>query len=309
MIYTVTLNPSVDYITEVTQFELGALNRTASDTKFPGGKGINVSRVMKRLGVESNALGFVGGFTGEYVKEFLTKENIQTSFIRVKGDTRINIKLKTGIETEINGLGPSISDTELAKFLEIFQKMEKEDIVVLAGSIPGTLPTTIYNEIISICREKDIKVVADVSGEALREIITEKPFLIKPNHHELGELFETQITSMKEALYYGEKLVDQGVEHVIVSLAEKGAILVTKNNHYIANVPKGKVLNSVGAGDSVVGGFMSAISKNHLTEEAFRIGVASGSATAFSLELCTKEKVEELLPQVNIKKKIEGEIR
>ncbi|MBM7603527.1 1-phosphofructokinase [Metabacillus crassostreae] len=307
MIYTVTLNPSVDYITEVANFELGALNRTASDSKFPGGKGINVSRVLKRLGVESSALGFIGGFTGDYVKDFLKKENIDTSFITVKGDTRINIKLKTNVETEINGLGPSIADSEVEEFFKAFQKMEKQDIVVLAGSIPGTLSSTIYNEIISICRDKEIKVVADVSGDALKEIISEKPFLIKPNHHELGELFETEISSIHEALYYGRQLVNQGVENVIVSLAEKGALLITGNSSYIANVPKGKVLNSVGAGDSVVGGFLSAISKNHPIEDAFRIGVASGSATAFSLELCTKEKVEELLPQIKIEK--EGEVK
>jgi 1-phosphofructokinase len=308
MIYTVTLNPSVDYIVEVEQFELGSLNRTVADTKFPGGKGINVSRVMKRLAVESNALGFIGGFTGKFVEDFLNLEKIPSNFVKVSGDTRINIKLKTEVESEINGLGPNISEEQLTEFFEIFQKMTKEDIVVLAGSIPGTLPPSIYKEIIAVCKEKEIKVVADVSGDALKEVISEKPYLIKPNHHELGELFNIEIQSVEEALIYGKKLVEQGVKHVIVSLAEKGALLITENNSYVANVPKGKVLNSVGAGDSVVGGFISAISKNYSIEEAFKIGVAAGSATAFSMELCTKEKIEELLPYIEVNR-VKGEER
>lgn len=302
MIYTVTLNPSVDYIVRVEQFEIGSLNRTTDDTKFPGGKGINVSRVMKRLGVESSALGFIGGFTGQFVKDFLANEKINTDFVQVSGDTRINIKLKTNVETEINGLGPMITDEQLGEFMEAFEKMTKEDIVVLAGSIPGTLPPTIYKKIISLCKEKEIKVVADVSGEALEEVVQLKPYLIKPNHHELGDLFKTNVQTPEEALVYAKKLVNQGVENVIVSLAEKGALLVTENDCYIANVPKGNVVNSVGAGDSVVGGFLSAYTKNAPLEDAFKIGVASGSATAFSMELCTKEKIEELLPQIQVKK-------
>jgi 1-phosphofructokinase len=302
MIYTVTLNPSVDYIAEVAQFELGSLNRTTADAKFPGGKGINVSRVMKRLGVESHALGFIGGFTGKFVEDFLRNENIHTNFVKVSEDTRINIKLKTEVETEINGQGPRISENQLEEFLKVFYKLEKEDIVVLAGSIPGTLPALIYKKIMTVCKENQIKVVADVSGDALKEVIAEKPYLIKPNHHELGELFQTEIKTTDEALEYGKKLVEQGVKHVIVSLAEKGALLITEDDCYVANVPQGKVLNSVGAGDSVVGGFISAIAKNKSMEEAFKIGVAAGSATAFSMELCTTEKIEDLLPHVQVNK-------
>ena len=282
MIYTVTLNPSVDYIVRVEQFELGSLNRTSEDSKFPGGKGINVSRVLKRLGVESNALGFIGGFTGSFVADFLSGENIQHNFIKVSGDTRINVKLKTDVETEINGVGPSVSEEQLNQFLQLFQHMNQDDIVLLAGSIPGTLPTSIYQKIMTICKEKEIKVVADVSGDALKEVLSEKPFLIKPNHHELGELFETNIQSVEDAHKYAKQLVKQGVKHVIVSMAGEGALLVTDEFSYVANVPKGKVLNSVGAGDSVVGGFLSAFSENKSLEEAFKIGVASGSATAFS---------------------------
>jgi len=302
MIYTVTLNPSVDYIVRLEQLELGSLNRMSEDSKFPGGKGINVSRVMKRLGVESKAIGFLGGFTGAFIEDFLTTEYIHHRFIKVSGDSRINIKLKTDVETEINGLGPSVSDVQLEQFLQQFELMNHNDIVLLAGSIPGTLPSSIYKRIIDICKEKEIKVVADVSGDALKEVVSEKPFLIKPNHHELGELFNTTIESVEEAHGYAKKLVNQGVQHVIVSLAEKGALLVTGTSSFVANVPKGKVLNSVGAGDSVVGGFLSAYSTNQPIEQAFKIGVASGSATAFSLELCTKEKIEELLPQIEVKK-------
>ncbi len=302
MIYTVTLNPSVDYIVRLEQLELGALNRMTEDSKFPGGKGINVSRVMKRLGVESKAIGFLGGFTGSFIEDFLTAENINHQFIRVSGDTRINIKLKTDVETEINGLGPSVSDDQLNLFLQQFEQMNKDDIVILAGSIPGTLPSSIYKRIMEVCRGKGMKVVADVSGDALKEVVSEKPFLIKPNHHELGELFQTTIETVEEAHEYAKMLIAKGVQHVIVSLAEKGALLVTENSSFVANVPKGKVLNSVGAGDSVVGGFISAYATNKPIEEAFKIGVASGSATAFSLELCTKEKIEELLPQFEVKR-------
>ncbi|MDQ0231355.1 1-phosphofructokinase [Metabacillus malikii] len=302
MIYTVTLNPSVDYIVSVQQFELGALNRTTADTKFPGGKGINVSRVMKRLGVESKALGFIGGFTGSFIEEFLQAEQIKTQFVQVEGDSRINIKLKTEVETEINGMGPVISTENVTQFLKFFEQLESEDIVVLAGSIPGTLPASIYKEIITLCKAKGIKVVADVSGDALREVIAEKPFLIKPNHHELGELFNTEIQSAEQALHYAQQLVNDGVQNVIVSLAEKGALLVTNDESFTANVPKGSVINSVGAGDSVVGGFLSAYMSNKCLEEAFKLGVASGSATAFSMELCTREKIEELLPQIKVTK-------
>ncbi|OIS58872.1 1-phosphofructokinase [Bacillus subtilis] len=300
MIYTVTLNPSVDYIVHVEDFTVGGLNRSAYDTKYPGGKGINVSRLLKRHHVPSKALGFVGGFTGEYIKTFLREENLETAFSEVKGDTRINVKLKTGDETEINGQGPTISDEDFKAFLEQFQSLEEGDIVVLAGSIPSSLPHDTYEKIAEACKQQNARVVLDISGEALLKATEMKPFLMKPNHHELGEMFSTTITSVEEAVPYGKKLVEQGAEHVIVSMAGDGALLFANEQVYFANVPKGKLVNSVGAGDSVVAGFLAGISKQLPLEEAFRLGVTSGSATAFSEELGTEEFVQQLLPEVKV---------
>ncbi|MFC0270767.1 1-phosphofructokinase [Metabacillus herbersteinensis] len=301
MIYTVTLNPSVDYIVEVEQFELGSLNRTKADTKYPGGKGINVSRVLKRLGIESQVLGFIGGFTGDFVEKFLLNEKIAVDFVEVDADTRINIKLKTGAETEINGIGPSISEAQLAHFYKKIERLRQGDFIVLAGSIPGTLPSSIYVDLAKNCMEKGIRVIADVSGDALTKVLSTNPFLVKPNHHELGEVFGVEIDSVEDAHYYGKKLIDCGVQNVIVSLAEKGALFINKEASYLASVPKGTVKNSVGAGDSVVAGFISAYSTGKSLMDSFQIGVASGSATAFSMELCKKEEVTKLLPQVEIK--------
>lgn len=299
MIYTVTLNPSVDYIVKVDDFTLGGLNRTTYDVKFPGGKGINVSRVLKRYGTNSQALGFIGGFTGDFVEQFLINEEIETNFIKVEDDTRINIKLNNGIETEINGMGPNISNEKLAHFLSQFNEMKKGDIVVLAGNT-GALPTSIYIEIIKRCKENDILVVADVSGEALRKVVKEKPFFIKPNHHELGELFHTVIQNVDEAYKYARKLLEAGVKNMIVSLAGDGALFLNKEVAYYTKVPKGIVKNSVGAGDSVVAGFLSAYINGKSYEEAFKLGVASGSATAFSIELCLKEEALELFDEIEI---------
>ncbi|MGV3464565.1 MAG: 1-phosphofructokinase [Heyndrickxia sp.] len=300
MIYTITLNPSVDYHVEVDNFELGKLNRTKSDYKVPGGKGINVSRVLKRLGVQSQARGFLGGFTGTYIQEFLKKEQIDMNFVEVDQDTRINIKLKSEGETEINGVGPNVTKEQLEKLFAQFSTLTKEDIVVFSGSIPSSLPSTIYVELIKRCRDNGIRIVADVSGDALESILDEKPFLIKPNHHELGELFDTEIHTIQEAYTFGKKLVEKGVENIIVSMAEKGALFINKDVAFQASAPKGVLKNSIGAGDSLVAGFLSAFTTGKSLEEAFKIGVASGSATAFSQGLCTKHEVMNLFNQVKL---------
>lgn len=300
MIYTVTLNPSLDYTVQVNNFQIGKLNRSALDIKVPGGKGINVSRVLKRLGVDSIALGFLGGYTGEYIEEFLIKEQIQVDFIKVEEDTRINIKLKTDQETEINGTGPNIGATELEQLILKLEKTSKEDIVVFSGSIPNTLSAKIYNKLIEKARKKGTLFVADVSGEALRNIIKAKPFLIKPNHHELGELFDTEVNTIEEAVYYGGKLLNEGIDNIIISMAEQGALLINDTGAYHATAPVGILKNSVGAGDSLIGGFLASFAKGAKLDEAFRLGVASGSATAFSMGLCTKEKVMSLVNQVKI---------
>jgi 1-phosphofructokinase len=301
MIYTLTLNPSVDYIVQLESFQLGDLNRALSETKFPGGKGINVSRVLKNLGITSKALGFAGGFTGNYIEEFLQNEKIDTNFVKVKEDSRINIKLKTGQETEINAKGPSISVQDFQLLKEKVAQLTAEDLLVLAGSIPSTLPASTYEELVKISKECGVEFIVDAEGDLLKKVLAFHPFLIKPNHHELGELFNTTLSSPKEVVPYGKQLIEMGAKNIIVSLADKGAVLITKDTALIAEVPRGEVKNSVGAGDSMVAGFIAAYKTTHDLKEAFRYSVASGSATAFSLGLCTKEKIEELLPQVQIK--------
>lgn len=301
MIYTLTLNPSVDYIVEADEIQLGSLNRSSHETKLPGGKGINVSRVLRSLGVENKATGFLGGFTGKYVEEFLNMEGVQTRFVKVDGDTRINIKLKAGTETEINARGPEISTEAIVSLKEQIRELGNGDYLILAGSIPSSMPESIYQEIIQICKDTGAEVIVDAEGDLLKNILEYKPFLIKPNHHELGQFFNREITDADEAIFYGKKLVEAGAKNVIVSLAEKGAVYINENNDaYKSSVPQGEVKSSVGAGDSMVAGFVAQYLKTGDRKEAFRYSVASGSATAFSIGLCTPEKVEKLLHEVKI---------
>jgi 1-phosphofructokinase len=303
MIYTVTLNPSVDYIVEVDNFQIGNLHRMRREEKFPGGKGINVSRVLTRMHVPTKALGFIGGFTGSYIKQTLQKEGIVVNFISVEGDSRINIKLKSGVETEINGDGPAITEQHWGELLQQIEAIQAGDIVVVSGSIPSSLPMNLYEIIVKVCVSKGVKIVVDASGDALLHAIPYHPFLIKPNHHELGELFQTKIDTIEDAIPYGRKLIDMGAENVIVSMGAAGAILCTKESVYVANVPKGNVINSVGAGDSLVAGFIGTYWRMNDKEEAFKVSVATGSATAFSYDLCTIEHVQELKEQVHVVQK------
>lgn len=300
MIYTCTLNPSVDYVVHVKEFDLGGLNRTSFDTKHPGGKGINVSRVLHRLGLESTALGYTGGFTGQYIKDILEQEGTKTAFVEVNEDTRINIKLKANEETEINGQGPTLTEENLQALYQQFSSLEEGDFVVLAGSIPSSAPKDIYVTLTKLARKKGARVVVDTSGKDLLDIVKEGPFFIKPNHHELGELFDVSIQTAEEAVPYARKLMDMGAENVIVSMAGQGSLLVTKDNVYRANVPKGELKNSVGAGDSLVAGFLASYVKDGDFAKALQVGAATGSATAFSIELCTKDHMESLLPQIHV---------
>jgi 1-phosphofructokinase len=301
MIYTLTLNPSVDYIVKLDKdIKIGELNRSTSEIKFPGGKGINVSRVLNRMDVKSKALGFVGGFTGNYIQSYLHNESIDTNFVKVEEDTRINIKLKTGKETEINAKGPVIHREHFEKLKEIVRSLTAEDIVVLAGSIPSSLPGTTYEELVKICAENRTAFVVDAEGDLLMKVLPYKPFLIKPNHHELGDLFDKALSTPEAVIPYAKKLIEMGAQNVIVSLAGDGAVFVNENQVFISSIPKGEVKSSVGAGDSMVAGFLAKYVKAQDIVESFQYSVASGSATAFSLDLCTKEKVEELLSQVKI---------
>ncbi|THE13829.1 1-phosphofructokinase [Bacillus timonensis] len=302
MIYTVTLNPSIDYFIELDDFKVGELNRIKNDRKSPGGKGINVSMVLKNVGISSVALGFVGGFTGKFIVDTLTEKNIQTDFVPVEGDTRINVKLHSTIETELNGAGPKISSDELEQLFEKVNQLQKGDVLVLAGSIPSSLPSTLYQQIASNLKDKEVKVVVDATKDLLVGVLPYKPFLIKPNHHELGEIFDVEIKNAEEAIPYGKKLIEMGAEHVIVSMADKGSLLFVGNEVYSANIPDGKFINSIGAGDSVVAGFIASYSKNQNATKSFHFGATAGSATAYLEGLATEEKINTLLSQVQVKK-------
>jgi 1-phosphofructokinase len=303
MIYTVTLNPSIDYIVEVDDLKLGDLNRMKRDLKLPGGKGINVSRVLNQLGADSTAIGFLGGFTGRFIDDTLREESIKTDFVIIEDDTRINIKLKHGDETEINGLGPAIREQEADALVQKLAGLQKNDIVVLSGSIPPSLGGDFYDRLISVCQQTGAEFVIDTTGEGLMKALVHKPLLIKPNHHELAELFGVTIHSKEEIVTYGRKLLEAGAKNVLISMAGEGALFITADEVYHANVPAGTVKNSVGAGDSMIAGFVGTLALHGDPIEAFRAGVASGSATAFSDDLATREKIEQLRPQVTISKR------
>ncbi|MBM6618922.1 1-phosphofructokinase [Bacillus suaedaesalsae] len=300
MIYTCTLNPSIDYVVTVEDVKLGELNRTNETAFYPGGKGINVSRVLKRLGIDSVALGFVGGFTGDYIKSYLQSESISTSFIQHEEPTRINIKLKADVETEINGSGPIISKDHQEALYEQVSSLTEKDYFVLAGSFPPSVSLEFFKSLATLCNEKGIPLVADVSGTLLHEVLQYKPYLIKPNHHELGELVGAKIETKQEAIQYGRKLLERGPQNIIISMGGQGAVLVSHHMVVTAQVPKGEVKNSVGAGDSTVAGFLAALTLGETFEHAFRFGVASGTATAFSADLCEKKDVEKILLQIEI---------
>ncbi|THE15572.1 1-phosphofructokinase [Enterococcus hirae] len=302
MIYTVTLNPSIDFIVRVDGLELGDLNRMTEDFKVPGGKGINVSRILKRIDTQSTALGFLGGFTGDFISDWLQKEEITTSFTSVAQDTRINIKLKSDSETEINGLGPAISDTEIDQLKEMLNQVTKGDIVVLSGSTPASLRTGFYQELIEIIRQKGAEFVIDTTGDDLKEALRKEPLLIKPNNHELAELYDVVFQSVEDILPYGKKLLAAGAKNVLISMAGDGALLFTKEGTYRSNVLVRPLKNSVGAGDSMIAGFIGSYSKNQDPVEAFKWGVACGSATAFSDDLASRTFIDELLPEVEITK-------
>lgn len=302
MIYTVTLNPSIDYIVHVDQLVIGDVNRMKSDLKLPGGKGINVSRILKRINNDSTALGFLGGFTGSFIKEWLEKEAIQTNFTTVSDDTRINIKLKASEETEINGQGPTVSVKEMADLKKILGNLSSSDIVVLSGSKPASVPTGFYQELIEIIKAQGSSFVIDTTGADLMNALEKKPLLVKPNNHELADLYQTTFNSVEDIYPFGQRLLDEGAQHALVSMAGDGALLFTNEGIYRSNVLKRSVKNSVGAGDSMIAGFVGNFTKTKNAVEAFKWGVACGSATTFSDDLATADFIQELLPEVKITK-------
>ncbi|MBB6284249.1 1-phosphofructokinase [Geobacillus subterraneus] len=300
MIYTCTLNPSVDYVVHVDELRVGELNRALKTSIFPGGKGINVSRVLKRLGVDSTALGFAGGFTGQFIEEELQKEGIRCDFVHVSGQTRINVKLKAGLETEINGQGPAITSEDAAQLTAKVQALSAGDVLVLAGSVPPSLPADVYEQLAAETVKRQARLVIDTSGPALRTLIACRPFLVKPNHYELAELFGVSALTKEEVVIYGRRLTEMGIRHVIVSMGGDGAFYFGKEATLFAEALKGTVKNSVGAGDSMVAGFLAAQESGKSIEEAFAYSVAAGSATAFSEDLCTREEVETLVGRVHV---------
>lgn len=295
MIYTVTLNPSIDYNVTLDELQLGELNRIHDANMFPGGKGINVSKVLKNLGVNSTALGFIGGFTGTFVESNLKENGIHTNFVQVKEPTRINVKLKTAVETEMNASGPQITEENFAQLKKSMTTLEKGDMLVLSGSIPTSLEQTTYEQLIEIAKKNDVEVVVDAEGDLLKNTLRFEPFFIKPNHHELGGLFQVEIHTAREAIPYAKRLVEMGAKNVVVSLAGEGALFVNEKTVLLAKTPKGKLISSVGAGDSLVAGFLAKYIETNNDKEAFRYAVATGSATAYSVGLAERETIETLL--------------
>ena len=297
MIYTVTFNPSLDYVIQVDKLVPGEINRTTHEAVYPGGKGNNVSVILSYLGHSSKALGFTAGFTGEALENMLKEFGCDTAFIRLpEGSTRINVKINAGEETEINGQGPVITEEAQSALFEQLDALKKEDILVLAGSIPNTLPSDIYERILEHLQGRGIHFVVDATKELLLKVLKYHPFLIKPNNHELGEMFGVTLKTRDEIVTYAKKLQEMGAKNVLVSMAGDGAILLTEDGIiYKAKPPKGKVLNSVGAGDSMVAGFLTGYLNTGEYEKAFRLGVVTGSATAFQYWLATKEDIVALM--------------
>ncbi len=297
MIYTVTFNPALDYAIRMESLNLGMVNRSSAEAVYYGGKGINVSTVLKNIGVDSVALGFVAGFTGKEIEEGVKNMGVSTDFIKLpEGMSRINVKIKAEQETEINGQGPKISMEQVEKLFEKLDKLEKGDCLVLAGTIPASLPSDIYEQIMDRLKDKEIHIVVDATKDLLLNVLKYHPFLIKPNNHELGEMFGVVLKTDEEIVEYAKKLQERGARNVLISMAGDGAILLTETKEvYKMGVPKGTVVNSVGAGDSMVAGFVASYFKEHDYLKALKFGTATGSATAFSEGLATMDKVEELL--------------
>ncbi|MFA9378573.1 MAG: 1-phosphofructokinase [Lachnotalea sp.] len=321
MIYTVTFSPCLDYAVWVEELNLGEVNRVEREHMLPGGKGINVSIVLKNLGFESTALGFVAGFTGTEIEKQVKGLGCECEFIKIEqGNSRINIKLKAKEETDINGIGPVIESKHIEQLFEQLDQLKEDDILVLAGSIPNGVSLSIYCEIMERLQNKKVRVVVDATKDLLVNVLAKRPFLIKPNNHELGEIFEIELKNKEEIIFYAKKLQEKGARNVLISMAGDGAIFLSEEGDIIeSKAPKGNVVNSVGAGDSMVAGFLAGYLETRKCEEdsfastslceqgsingeryerAFKMGVATGSASAFSKQLAKKDEVLELLKTI-----------
>lgn len=296
MIYTVTFNPSLDYILDLSELNMNQVNRTRAERILPGGKGINVSIVLHNLGVDNKAICFTSGFTGDALKTLLQQRDMNADFINIsQGLTRINVKLRSGGETEINGQGPEIKTEDIAELYEKLGYLDAEDYLVLAGSLPDTMSKSTYMDIMQMLQYNNSKIIVDATGELLLNVLPYKPFLIKPNNHELGNLFNVDISTREDAVKYAKILMEKGARNVLVSMSASGAVLVTEDGKiYEADAPKGDVKNSVGAGDAMLAGFLAGYIKYEDFDKAFKLGICAGSASAFSEEMATRDEVMKL---------------
>ena len=301
MIYTVTFSPAIDYVVDLDKFEIGDINRTRCEKSMPGGKGINVSIVLANLGRGSIATGFLGGYTGKYIQEELAKRNIVSDFIPVDGDTRINVKIRCHGETAINGQGPDISEGQIEELIKRLEKMTSEDLLVISGAVPSKLPSDIYEQILKRISHNKVRLVVDATKDILLNTLKYRPILVKPNKQELEEMFNVEIHNREELVFNARKLIEMGAQNVIVSLGKEGALLVGENVEPLVRLAPGydkKVVNTVGAGDSLVAGFIDEYEASKDVVKAFYKGLATGSATALSEWLATKEEVLELLQEM-----------
>ncbi len=301
MIYTVTFNPSIDYVMFTNQFEVGELNRAHETNKFAGGKGINVSRVLQTLDIKSTATGFIGGFPGDFIKDALNQANILTDFVEVKDDTRINVKLKSGLETEINGPGPNIEPHNYEEFLTKMKNTQSEDTVIIAGNVPSSLQNPVYQEVAEILKQTGANLIVDAEKDLMKSVLAYNPKFVKPNKHELEEIFDKQIETDQEVIECAEQLLNEGAQAVIVSLGGEGAIYVDQQTRLKAIVPSGQVVNTVGSGDSTVAGMVAGLEAGKDIESAFKLAVSCGTATAFNADLANKEDIEKIISKVIIK--------
>lgn len=299
MVYTVTFNPAIDYVVHTDEIKVGGVNRAKAEKIYFGGKGINVSMVLSELGVKSKALGFIAGFTGDAIEKGVSEKGIETDFVRLEnGFSRINVKIKSDNETELNGQGPTIDEKALNALFEKLDKLSAGDTLVLAGSIPDSMPADIYEKILERLQNKNIKAVVDATKNLLMNVLKYNPFLIKPNNHELGEMFGVTLKTNDEIAEYAQKLKDMGARNVLVSMAGDGALLLDENGKtHVCGVCKGTVKNSVGAGDSMVAGFIAGSEQGDY-EYALKLGTAAGGATAFSDGLAEKPLIDELFKQL-----------
>lgn len=299
MVYTVTFNPAIDYVVHTKEMQVGQVNRSESEEIYFGGKGINVSFVLHELGIPSKALGFVAGFTGAALENGVQASGIETDFVHLKnGFSRINVKIKSEEETDLNGQGPVIDEAALQELFEKLKQLKDGDTLVLAGSIPNTLPADIYERILESLSDRAIRTVVDATKDLLLNVLKYKPFLVKPNNYELGEMFGVTLHTTEEIAMYAAKLKEMGAQNVLVSMAGDGALLLDEHGKtHVCGVCKGTVKNSVGAGDSMVAGFLAGSIDGDYAY-ALKLGTATGGATAFSDGLAKREEIDRLLQQL-----------